>query len=47
MRAARLGDILNRSELVRACTGALAHLGDEQLVEVASTVERIKTGRRF
>lgn len=45
MRAARLGVILNRSEVVRAGIAALALLDEDQLAEVAGNVEKIKTGR--
>jgi hypothetical protein len=46
MRAAALGMMLNRSEVVRlGVLAALKYLDDGQLVEAADAIPRIKTGR--
>lgn len=46
MRAAGLGVMLNRSEVVRlGVLAALKYLDDVQLVEAAEAIPRIKTGR--
>lgn len=46
MRAAALGTMLNRSEVVRlGVMAALKYLDDEQLLEAANAIPRIKTGR--
>jgi uncharacterized membrane protein len=46
MRAAALGAMLNRSEVVRlGVMAALKYLDDEQLLEAANAIPRIKTGR--
>lgn len=46
MRAAALGMMLNRSEVVRlGVLAALKYLDDGQLAEAADAIPRIKTGR--
>lgn len=44
-RCLKSGLVVKKSELVRAGLIGLSHLTDEQLVEVISSLEKLKTGR--